>query len=283
MTIASEALKILSNVEDFIFVKDLVNQVEEVTNSTKDTIRGSLFTSKSAMIKKKEFLDEWVNVQSFPHRKLVRKGKLQKGDVAYKVNYNTEEKDRARLRGVVDPLLDYVKENQDMSPYVLTLAAEEGLCVERVLNIFPKAKITNVEYCDKVLKKYEKNNFPTTNIKSSIEKFVEKDDLNYYLFNLDLTGPACKGKMPMFETINRKNTIDTVVITLQHSKRWRGDQSRPFVKEMEKKYGKYDDQVLAWITDIFYNYNLHDSFKYKRDSRVNSTSMRMFIFKQKSK
>ena len=261
--------------------KDVITQVEflraisKITNTTTESVRGTMMGIADYKIMQDDYVSKrWIHARS-PARFIRRGTKYEAMYTNAKVVYNTKAKKQARSR-----ILKHIPSKRN--PTILTLASSEGYCVQDILKRFKTPNIINVEKDRNVLNKWEQKNIPTVNYLCDLTKFISSPkfkSMNIDFANLDLMGYASLKSHGQFTQLNEMKNCNTIAITLQYLKRFRNHGR--FVDWAKLMYGHYEDPTLKWITNVFSNYNMIDTFTYNRDKKNKGMPMRVFIFKVK--
>ena len=252
---------------------DLISHVSKLTGCSKESVRGTIIGySPRKMFSQPSFSNKWDVCRRQGNRcaRFVRKG-MHRNEV-YKINYDTPSKKKSRERG-----LKYVTKRP--STY-LTLAGTEGLCVKHILRKCPTAIVHNVERYKDILTSLEKHKLPVINHNQTLSEFIQGpvfSSTKFHLLNLDLMGYACDGLNKDIETINNLKNSKFITLTLTGIKRFRNQGK--FVEWAKSKF-RSDDPTLEWLCCTLNNYELIDSWFYRRDTEDDCRNMRMFVFKR---
>lgn len=266
----AEAVRILHYTRKSITQRELLQRVALVTNRPVDTVRGTVIGFRPDKLMGLGMFSNWVYCRK-PTR-FVRK-KYAKRSEWYKPTYDTPQKDEARLRSFSEFIkLDLV------SPKVLTLGAEKGFCVRRILKIAPAARITNIENNPRVLDVYRRQGLPSENVLADLETYVAENPLDFDYLNLDLVGYLSQTKYEMFAEINRKTTASAISITIQHGERFR---NYGYFIQWAKSRFLQRDQIKQAMRTALSNFRLVDDFSYIRDKTCGCRPMRVFVFRRK--
>lgn len=272
-TINDYAVKILKSTEKEIKQTDLLKIISNKTGYSIESVRGSMLgIGKGRLQTLNYFKNNWFYVRN-PTR-FIRK-EFSKNNEIYKINYDTEEKQRYRTRIIAE----LAKLNIN-NPRILTLASNTGFCVRDFRKNFNNCEIINIERDFDILESFKKLDFKNIkNIHSELSDFIINNKLKFDLMNLDLMGYFSHSKVPMFEKINTKKP-KIVAINMQYSKNPRNHGT--YVDFLIDKYKKNNDIIKSALEDIFNNYNIVDEIIYNRDATKKCRKMRTFIFKLKN-
>lgn len=258
----AEAVRILSTTRKReITQTELLHLVAERTGRPVDTVRGTVIGYRSdKLMGKPEITKKWAYC-----RNPTRFVKKRYAKDVYAPSYDTPEKKKARTRAFA-PLFRFSD-----APRVLTLAAEEGYCVQQIIDVFPTADIVNIDRDIEVLQ------LPTANAWCTLEEFVQNDSLEFDFLNLDLMGYLLGKKYRLFQYINKKTTAKAIAVTLQSGERFR---NYGHWVSWAKRQFRGRDQIRQAMETAFSNFTLTDCFSYVRDKTVQCRPMRVFVFER---
>jgi len=265
--------------------QDLLTAMERRTGRSRESIRGTIIGDANGrkLFGQPYFKKNWAICVADPVRgkrkRLVRRRYMTSDDVeAGSTNFDTPAKKTARERG-----LNHLPPGDEWHK-IITLAAEEGLCVKHILSLCPNAVIYNIEQDPKVLERWVAHSrgldIYTKNICGRVRDFIHTDFFRMFefrMFNADLIGYASRELGKDLTLLNELANVQTIVLTLAGIKKIR---NHGWWVDWAKSTFRSEDPTQEWLETIMTNYDLVDSWFYTRDPSNRSRQMRMFVLER---